>query len=302
MIDCSKTCFVLMPFGTKKVGDKDVDFDRIYEQVFVPAIRGVALPEGGTLEARRTDKDFFAGDIGLEMFHYIEYSRFALADISGLNANVFYELGARHHTRESGTAIFRQAGATVPFDIQTIKAFSYEYGTPEKDESARTLISRVLTESLANNRIDSPIRLALDHQQQQGDAVQVRLKDAENAIHCGDTNRAIQLYKEVIAIDLSNPLHRMKLGLLQKEQGMWTDAIAQFNSAVGLSGRYAEAWREKGIAENKLAFRFAGKTNNIPQANPAPGEADLRRAIELNASDSDAPAPLDGVLKRPGRD
>jgi tetratricopeptide (TPR) repeat protein len=301
MIDYAQVCFVIMPFGKKRVGSAEVDFDAIYDNIFAPAIGRVVLPEGRQLKSRRTDKDFFTADINNEMFSYIEYARFAIADISGLNANVFYELGARHHTRESGTAIFRQAGATVPFDIQTIKAFSYEYGTPEKDESARTLISRVLTESLANNRIDSPIRLALDHQQQQGDAVQVRLKDAENAIHCGDTNRAIQLYKEVIAIDLSNPLHRMKLGLLQKEQGMWSDAIAQFNSAVGLSGRYAEAWREKGIAENKLAFRFAGKTNNIPQANPAPGEADLRRAIELNASDFDAHAALGGVLKRAGR-
>ena len=143
--------------------------------------------------------------------------------------------------------------------------------------------------------------MTLDHQQQQSGAVQDRLKDAENAIHNGDTNRAIQLYKQVIAVDRSNPLHRMKLGLLQKEQGMWTDAIGQFNVAVGLSGNYAEAWREKGIAENKLAFKLAGKTNSIPQANPAPGEADLRRAIELNASDFDAYASLGGVLKRAGR-
>ena len=301
MVDYAQVCFVIMPFGKKRVDGADVDFNAIYDNIFAPAVARVLLPEGGQLQPRRTDKDFFTADINNEMFLYIEYARFAIADISGLNANVFYELGARHHTRESGTAIFRQAGATVPFDIQTIKAFSYEYGTPEKDENARTLISRVLTESLANNRIDSPIRLTLDHQQQQSGAVQDRLKDAENAIHNGDTNRAIQLYKQVIAVDRSNPLHRMKLGLLQKEQGMWTDAIGQFNVAVGLSGNYAEAWREKGIAENKLAFKLAGKTNSIPQANPAPGEADLRRAIELNASDFDAHASLGGVLKRAGR-
>jgi hypothetical protein len=45
------------------------------------------------------------------MFEYLEYSRFAVADISGLNANVFYELGARHRARESATAIFHQTGA-----------------------------------------------------------------------------------------------------------------------------------------------------------------------------------------------
>lgn len=301
MIDYAQVCFVIMPFGKKRVDDVDVDFNAIYDRIFVPAVTRVALPEGGQLQPRRTDKDFFTADINNEMFSYIEYARFAIADISGLNANVFYELGARHHTRESGTAIFRQAGATVPFDIQTIKAFSYEYGTPEQDESARTLISRVLTESLANNRLDSPIRLVLDRQQQQSDNVRDRLKEAENAIHNMDANRAMQLYQEVIVIDRSNPLHRMKLGLLQKEQGMWADAIGQFNAAVGLSGKYAEAWREKGIAENKLAFKLAGQTNSIPQTNPAPGEADLRLAVELSASDFDAHASLGGVLKRAGR-
>ena len=301
MTDYAQVCFVIMPFGLKRVDNVDVNFNDIYDNIFAPAIGRVALPEGGQLQPRRTDKDFFAADINNEMYSYIEYSRFAIADISGLNANVFYELGARHRTRQFGTAIFRQAGATVPFDIQTIKAFPYEYGTPEKDECARILISKVLTNSLANNRLDSPIRLVLDRQEQQSDAVRDRLKDAENAIHNMDANRAIQLYEEVIAIDLSNPLHRMKLGLLQKEQGMWTDAIGQFNAAVGSSENYAEAWREKGIAENKLAFKLAGKTNSVPQANPAPGEADLRRAIELNARDFDAHASLGGVLKRAGR-
>src|SRR5450759_1442540 len=69
----------------------------------------------------------------------------------------------------------------------------------------------------------------------------------------------------------------------------------------GLSESYADAWREKGIAENKLAFRLASRTNTVPQSNPAPGEADLLRAIELNASDFDAWASLGGVLKRAGR-
>ena len=97
-----------MPFGKKKVGRKNVDFDKIHREIFAPAIASVRLPEGGSLEPRRTDTDFFTGDIKLERFQFLEYSRFALADISGLNFNVAYELGARHRVRESGTAIFRE--------------------------------------------------------------------------------------------------------------------------------------------------------------------------------------------------
>lgn len=123
-------CFVIMPFGEKPVGGTIVDFNPIYDEVFAPAIAATPLPEGGTLEPRRTDKDFFTADITQEMFEYLEYARFALADISGLNANVFYELGARHRACAAGTAIFRQAGAPIPFDIGKIEAFEYEFLLP----------------------------------------------------------------------------------------------------------------------------------------------------------------------------
>src|SRR5690242_15539994 len=123
-------CFVIMPFGKKAVSDdqgksRTIDFDPIYHDIFEPAIRAVSLPEGGTLSPRRTDQDFFAASIPQDMFEYLEYSRIALADITGLNANVLYELGVRHRAQESGTVILRQPGALIPFDIAQIKAFPY---------------------------------------------------------------------------------------------------------------------------------------------------------------------------------
>src|SRR5262252_7977929 len=152
-IDYTRICFVIMPFRKKKVGDQEVDFDFIYNEVFVPAIEATSLPEetSSRLVPKRTDQDFFAGDISQEMFDYLEYSRFALADISGLNAIVFYELGVRQRSHEAGTAVFRQAGTPVPFDINTIKAFDYEYQPSENVPKSRELITKILTESLRYN-------------------------------------------------------------------------------------------------------------------------------------------------------
>jgi hypothetical protein len=73
-----------MPFGKKRVDGADVDFNAIYDNIFAPAIARVLLPEGGQLQPRRTDKDFFTADINNEMFLYIEYARFAIADIQGI--------------------------------------------------------------------------------------------------------------------------------------------------------------------------------------------------------------------------
>jgi len=284
-MDYTKICFVIMPFGKKQVGDREVDFDLIYDAIFMPAINATALPEGGFLEARRTDQDFFTGDISAEMFQYIEYSRFAVADISGLNANVFYELGVRHRAHQAGTAIFRQTDAFIPFDISHIKAFPYEYEPQEHIEKSRELLTRVLTESLVQNRLDSPVRIALQAQQAQTADIDSILRAAENAIRRApepDLPKAIAKFKEAIAINRDNPLLHLELGLIYKNQGRWHKALAEFTRAGDLAPDYADAFREKGIAENK-----------IPN-----GEESLRKAIKLNPEDFDALASLGGILKR----
>lgn len=295
-MDYSKICFVIMPFGKKMVADKEVDFDALYDDIFLPAIGAVALPEGGKLDPRRTDKDFFTGDIKLEMFQYLEYSRFALADISGLNFNVAYELGVRHRAREAGTAIFRQSQFAPPFDISSIKAFPYEYTPADAAERSRALITQVLTESLIRNRLDSPVRLALIAQRESGQ-IDDLLKQAENEIRKPNWPGAMDLYRAAVAADPNNPLPRMKLGLLCRDRGIWDEAMEQFTAATVASPSYPEALREKGIVENKLA-QIARQPLDT---DPAPGEASLRRAIELNPRDFDACASLGGVLKRAKR-
>jgi len=296
-MDYSKICFVIMPFGKKQVGDELVDFDPLYADIFLPAIAAVDLPEGGKLDPHRTDQDFFTGDIQLEMFQYLEYSRFALADISGLNFNVAYELGVRHRCREAGTAIFRQEQGPLPFDISSIKAFPYRYAPDDEAEKSRALITRVLTESLVRNRRDSPVRVALKAQRQSGQ-IDDLLTQAENAIRNLDFPGAMDIYRQaVLAADPANPLPRMKLGLLCKDNDIWDEALEQFTAAAAATPNYSEAWREKGIAENKVA-RIAG----LPlDTNPAPGETSLRKAVEINPRDFDAYASLGGVLKRAKR-
>jgi tetratricopeptide (TPR) repeat protein len=302
-MDYTRICFVIMPFGKKEVVDdkgerRMVDFDPIYANVFEPAIREATLPEGGALEPRRTDKDFFTGDISQEMFEYLEYSRIALADITGLNANVFYELGVRHRARQSGTAIFRQLVAKIPFDINQIKAFPYEYEPEAQARESKKLITQILSESLRQNRIDSPVQKALIVQRNQRPEIESDLREAENAIRASDRPKAIAAYRKAVAADPGNNLLHLRLGLLLKDDGRWPEALEEFNKAIVAASTYAEAYREKGIAENKLyqkaqkAGRADGMSNGIPS---------LKKAVELNPDDYDAHASLGGALKRDGK-
>ncbi|MGE0594335.1 MAG: tetratricopeptide repeat protein [Vicinamibacterales bacterium] len=299
-MDFMRLCFVIMPFGDKDVVDdrgvtRRVSFDAIYASVFEPAIGAVTLPEGGTLQARRTDRDFFTGDISQEMFEYLEYARIALTDITSLNANVFYELGVRHRARGSGTAVFRQPFVKLPFDINQIKAFPYEFEPVERVPESRALITRVLSESLVQNRIDSPVQRALAVQRTQHRSIEPDLREAENALRAGDRHAAIAACRRAAAIEPGNSLVRLRLGLLYRDDGQWTRALEEFTGALAAEPGYAEAYRERGIAENKL-FQAAGRPPGAPD-----GLASLERAVTLAPDDYDAWSSLGGILKREGR-
>lgn len=288
----NEICFVIIPFGNKPVGNRTVDFDNIYNAVFVPAIADTPLPEGGNLIPHRTDKDFFSADIGQEMFEYIEYARIALADISSLNANVFYELGVRHRAHQAGTAIFRQLDVGLPFDINHIKAFPYEYEPQEHLEKSKQMITQVLTETLTRNKLDSPVRIALMAQQRHSQNVDGLLLQAENAIRNSDWPQAIARYREAIRKNWENPTLHLALGLLLKNQNKWDEALSEFNQAVKFSPAYPDAYREKGIAENKLYY-----AQNASSDAPT-GEEPLLKAVAMNGEDFDALASLGGVYKR----
>jgi tetratricopeptide (TPR) repeat protein len=286
-VDYTKTCFVIMPFGTKPVAKHKVNFDRIYDDIFKPAIGDVQLPEGGKLKPRRTDKDFFTGDIGQEMFQYLNNSRFALADITGLNPNVMYEIGVRHAARQSGTAIFRQGDATIPFDINHIKAFPYSYRPEKNAAQARALIRRVLRESLEQNALDSPVQIALKAQNEgpQRAEVEALLLEAENQLRRFDRPGAIAKLRQALAAGEGNALIHVRLGILLRDNGDLKAAVDEFTAAIQLQPDYADAWREKGIQEARL-------TKNQQ------GEQALRKAIELNPQDFDALASLGGILRK----
>jgi tetratricopeptide (TPR) repeat protein len=329
--ELERTCFVIMPFGKKDVGGKEVDFTAIYKHIFEPAIRNVKTPENQPVIVARTDMDAFSGSINQEMFEYIMYSRMAFADISGFNPNVFYEIGARHSAQESGTVLFRQAGHPIPFDITTIKVFEYDYEPDEKVEASRTFITNVLSETLKRNRLDSPVRLALRAQwggsprpasaatsqsvaetppsgespvvsshacieQWNKQVIERFMRDAEEAIRIGDLEMARTNYWGALRFDPMNIIARMRLGLTLKRQGEHYQALQEFITVTKLAPDYGEAWKEKGIVEGLIARMI--QANKRQKAKwLSDGYDSLKRATLLIPEDFDAWSSLGGMLK-----
>ncbi len=123
-----------MPFGKKDVpkkpkietgGGQDaieplkVDFDAVYEKLLSPALR-----EANCVPFRATDEKG-AGDIRKDMFFELVTADLVLADISILNANVFYELGVRHGVSPRGVISIHAGWSDRPFDVAPDRTFRY---------------------------------------------------------------------------------------------------------------------------------------------------------------------------------
>src|ERR1700736_6314709 len=132
--DPAPLCFVLMPFGRKMdASGRVTDFDAVYHKVISPAV------EGAGLEPVRADEEKIGGTIHKPMFERLMLCHSAVADITGANPNVFYELGIRHALRPRSTVILFREGTVLPFDIVLVRGISYKTdgaGVPIEIESA----------------------------------------------------------------------------------------------------------------------------------------------------------------------
>src|SRR3954454_10194145 len=95
--------FVLMPF--------DVDFDDIYKL----GIKG-AVSEFQDLLAERVDEQIYREGILERIYRQIEVADIIVADMSGQNPNVFYEVGYAH-AKQKLCILLTATADDIPFDL-----------------------------------------------------------------------------------------------------------------------------------------------------------------------------------------
>ena len=89
---------------------------------------GTVGPAGDTTEPIAR-----AGNIRADMFELLAKADLVIADISIHNANVFYELGARHALRDKRTFLIRSRSDEVPFDLRTDRYLEYDKDEPGRE-------------------------------------------------------------------------------------------------------------------------------------------------------------------------
>jgi len=106
-------CFVLMQIG--KFG-----LDDIYNNIVKPAVEECGLV------CKRADEIASNRAIMQDIWKCICEARIVIADLTGLNPNVFYELGIAHTLGKETILISRKAITDIPFDLYHIRRIEYE--------------------------------------------------------------------------------------------------------------------------------------------------------------------------------
>lgn len=109
-----RICFVAMP-----VGAESIETDQTFSYIIKPA-----LEEFG-YAAVRADHIVHAGLITEQIVKFLLDSPLVIADITGRNPNVMYELGVRQATNKP-LILMSEQSTPIPFDISTTRVILYD--------------------------------------------------------------------------------------------------------------------------------------------------------------------------------
>ena len=116
--DWDRVCFYITPIGT-------VDsVERKHSDLFLSSLVQPALEELG-LTVVRADQIGEPGMITTQIFEYLKRSKLAIADLSYLNPNVFYEVALRHALRLPVVQLIRKADR-LPFDVNQSRTLIFD--------------------------------------------------------------------------------------------------------------------------------------------------------------------------------
>ena len=125
--------FMLMPFHDS--------FRPVYDEHVKPIVQNL------NLTLNRGDDFFSKHSILTDIWSAIYHSRLVIADCTGKNANVFYELGIAH-TVGKPVIMITQNSADIPFDVQDKRYIEYKF--PEGMERFEIRLKDAILKILAD--------------------------------------------------------------------------------------------------------------------------------------------------------
>lgn len=144
--DNDRKCFVVSPIG-EEGSEIRVNADKLFRYIIKPVC------DACNIEAERIDKCNDANSISQSIIESLETYDLVIADITGHNPNVFYEMGYRARTKRPMIHL-RRKGENLPFDISTIRALEYDLTDLDSVEEVKDRLIKTIESFTFNDDND----------------------------------------------------------------------------------------------------------------------------------------------------
>jgi hypothetical protein len=151
-------CFFIAPIGKEGSPERNRS-DGVLEFIVARAAQEMGM------RAVRGDQLAEPGQITLQVIQHVLGAKAAVADLTGLNPNVYYELAIRH-TARLPTVLIAEQGEQLPFDIAQMRTIFFSHTDLRSADQCRIEIVRHLRGAF-DGAVDSPIAAAVDLQRLQ---------------------------------------------------------------------------------------------------------------------------------------
>jgi hypothetical protein len=156
-IDQKGLCFVIAPIG-EEGSETRTRSDQVLNHVIAPAATECGY------EALRADKISEPGIITSQVIQHLVEDPLVIADLTGRNPNVFYELAVRHAVKKPIVQMI-QAGETIPFDVAATRTIQLDHHDLDSVAHCREeLVRQIRTVERDVSQVDTPISVAIDLQ------------------------------------------------------------------------------------------------------------------------------------------
>lgn len=155
-------CFLISPIG-ERGGETRDRADGVRDFIVAPAVTDLGLT------AVRADAIAEPGQITLQVIEHVLKAKGAVADLTGPNANVFYELAIRHTAQLPVVLIaHEEQRGNLPFDIAQMRTIFYDHKSLKSAADCRAAITEQLGQALAKGTVDSPVAASVNLANLQG--------------------------------------------------------------------------------------------------------------------------------------
>lgn len=151
-----KRCFIASPIGASGSEDRRRS-DLVKTYIIDEALHPLGYE---TIRADEIDK---SGEITTQIVADLIEADLLIADLTGHNANVFYELAIRHSFRKPYIQLIEE-GEDLPFDVRAYRTVFVNHRDLESAAKAREMLANMVRDIESGADVQSPVTHAVNRQ------------------------------------------------------------------------------------------------------------------------------------------